>query len=433
MTIGFSPIRNYLLLLLPLALCCNAKAQEFRIPEMAELPRVDRNSPRPSPYHLRNSAFILKFKDHAPEGKGYVILTDHTEAGYLQSLERLSKHRKGTIIKAKDLAKLHLPKTLEALRLKLNKLKPKYVALAPRMESYRENMVLGAWELLTTLDDDRYLDAYPGVVLASSVDSFKQLIDRTINYRSIPQSKLKPFAISQVPSNTESRSLQKAGILRNFFANYEIKTPTVAIYTPTATNAPQLKGDDLWKIRLSSKGNFVKQFDPKPRQALHDSQLVIMHGHGIPGMSCSVDLEGIPSKSKNQIILSGSCFSAVPIKSDFPRMTSAPGGYKVSQRPAFGTRYLDQGATVFFGHMRLSSGFPHLYPVMEKWLKGGSVGEAYQQLINSLIDMRGFGPGRYVVTPSPPQRRLPQNILLYVVFGDPALVPFEPLSKPLLK
>ena len=430
MKIGFSPIRTCLLSILPLCLCLNALAQEFRIPDISELPRVDRNSPRPSTYHLRNSAFVLKFKNHAPGGKAYVILTDHTESSYLQSLERLSKHHKGTIIKTKDLAKLHFPKTLESLRLKLQTLNPKYVALAPRMESYRENMVLGSWELLTSLDEDRYLDAYPGILLASSANSFKQLIDRSINYHSIPQTKLKPFAISQVPSNTESRSLQKAGILRDFFASYGIKTPTVAIYTPSATNAPQLKGDDLWKIKLESKGNFVKKFDPKTRQALHDSQLVIMHGHGIPGMSCSVDLEGIPTKSKNQVILSGSCFSAVPVKSDFPRMTSAPGGYKMSQRPAFATRYVDRGATVFFGHMRLSSGFPHLYPVLEKWLEGATVGEAYQQLINGLIDMRGFGPGRYVVKTPPPQRRLPQNSMLYVVFGDPALTPFEPLAKP---
>jgi len=45
------------------------------------------------------------------------------------------------------------------------------------------------------------------------------------------------------------------------------------------------------------------------------------------------------------------------------------------------------------------------------------------------IDMRGFGPGRYVVKPAVTQCRLPQNTLLYIVFGDPALVPFEPLAK----
>ena len=80
MMIGFFTIRKYLLSILPLCLCWNALAQEFRIPDISELPRVDRNSPRPSTYHLRNSAFVLKFKNHAPGGKAYVILTDHEEA-----------------------------------------------------------------------------------------------------------------------------------------------------------------------------------------------------------------------------------------------------------------------------------------------------------------------------------------------------------------
>jgi hypothetical protein len=117
------------------------------------------------------------------------------------------------------------------------------------------------------------------------------------------------------------------------------------------------------------------------------------------------------------------------MKSDFPHMTSAPGGYKVDQRPAFAARYIERGATVFFGHMRLSSGFPHLYPVLEKWMSGATVGEAYQQLINAIIDMRGFRSGSYVVKQPSDQRRLPQNALLYVIFGDPAIVPFEALSK----
>ena len=39
------------------------------------------------------------------------------------------------------------------------------------------------------------------------------------------------------------------------------------------------------------------------------------------------------------------------------------------------------------------------------------------------------GVGRYVVQQPTDQRRLPQNALLYVVFGDPALAPFEALSK----
>ena len=80
--------------------------------------------------------------------------------------------------------------------------------------------------------------------------------------------------------------------------------------------------------------------------------------------------------------------------------------------------------------MRLSSGFPHLYPVLEKWMQGKSVGESYQQLVNALMDMRGFGPGKFVVTEAAPgQRGVPQNTLLYVIIGDPALIPLQPLEK----
>jgi hypothetical protein len=418
-----------LLIILALAFCPDTPAQEFQVPEISELPRVDRDSARPSRDILRNSAFILKTKAHAPLGKSYVILTDHTEEEYLQPLGKLAEYRNATIIRTANLAEIHQPEILEALRSRLVKLKPKYVALAPRMESFRENMLLGTWELLSTIDKDPYLDAYPGILPASSPADFKNLIKRTINYKSIPQKDLKPFAISQVPSNTESRSLQKAGILRKVFAGYSIETPTLAIYTPKANDAPQLQGNLIWNIRLASKGKFITSFEPQPRKALNNAQLVIMHGHGIPGMSCSVDIGGIPTSSSNQVILSGSCFSAVPVKSDLPQMASAPGGYKVDQRPAFGTSYINRGATVFFGHMRLSSGFPHLYPVLENWLQGASVGKAYQQLINGIIGMRGFSSGRFIVKQPVTQRRIPQNTLLYVIFGDPALVPFEPLVR----
>ncbi|MCP4848265.1 MAG: hypothetical protein GY899_10000 [Verrucomicrobiaceae bacterium] len=418
-----------LLIILAAALCTGSPAQEFQIPEVSTLPRIDRDSPRPSRNILRNSAFILKLKKHAPLGENYVILTDHTQEAYLKPLGKLAEHRNATIIKTANLAEIYQPETLVALRKQLIKIKPKYVALAPRMESFRENMLLGTWELLTTLDKDPYLDAYPGILPASSPANFNDLIERTINYRSISQKDLKPFAISQVPSNTESRSLQKAGILRKVFAIHGIKTPTLTIYTPKATDAPQLNGKNLWNIRIANKGKFLKAFEPEPQKALNAAQLVIMHGHGIPGMSCSIDIGGIPTQSSNQIVLSGSCFSAVPIKSDFPRMSSAPGGYKVDQRPAFGTSYLDRGATVFFGHMRLSSGFPHLYPILEKWMQGASVGEAYQQLINAIIGIRGFGPGSFVVEKPVTQRRIPQNTLLYVIFGDPALVPLQPFKR----
>ena len=411
--------------------CTPGIAQEFTIPAISDLPRIDRQSPRPPTAILRNSAFILKLKHHAPMGSGYVIITDHTDDQYMAPLRALAEYRHAKIIHVADLGKIYQTDVLSAVRKELIDLKPQYVAIAPRLESYRENMLLGMWELLSTLDDDKYLDAYPGVLLASDAKSFAALIQRSIKFQSIAQKQLKPLAISQVPSNQESRSLQKAGILRNVFSTYGLQTPTIAIYTPAADDAPHLSGSQIWNIQMKNKGDFVKKFEPAAAAtALADASLVVMHGHGSPGMSCSVDIDGILARSNNQIVLSGSCFAAAPLKTDFPKMTRIPGGYAVTPRQSFSTRYIDRGATVFFGHMRLSSGFPHLYPVLEKWMQGKSVGESYQQLINSLMDMRGFGPGKFVVTEvTPGQRGIPQNTLLYVIIGDPAIVPLQPLEK----
>ena len=97
-------------------------------------------------------------------------------------------------------------------------------------------------------------------------------------------------------------------------------------------------------------------------------------------------------------------------------------------RPAFAMEYLDRDAVVFFGHMRLSSGFPHLFPVLENWMQGETVGSAYQQLLNAIINMRGFRSGEFVIPTPVTQRNIRQNTLLYVIFGDPALQPLVELQ-----
>ena len=112
-------------------------------------------------------------------------------------------------------------------------------------------------------------------------------------------------------------------------------------------------------------------------------------------------------------------------------MRRIPGGYEVKKRDAFALRAIDNGSTAFFGHMRLSMGFPHVFPVLEAWSQGKTVGESYQQLINGLIAVRGFRSGRFVVSPDRAAgRRVPQGLLLYVVLGDPAVQPFQAAVTP---
>ena len=407
------------------------QAQELTIPSIDKVPRINRSSPRPPAQVLRTSAFVLKFKDHPVTGKHYVILTDHQDEVYLKPLYRLAKHREGTLLQVKDLNVLTVERAQrQDLQEKLRDLDVKFLAIAPRTKSYRENTLLALWETLTTLDDDPQLDVYPGILMASNPKSFARLVQQSIDHQPRTAENVKPLAISQVRTRNELRSLQKAGILRNVFASYGIKTPIVAIYGPEAKGAPELPGGEVWNLAMAGPRKFVTKFPEEPARALQESSLVVMHGHGIPGMSCSVDIDAIPVDFSGKIVLSGSCFSASPVQSDLPAMSRAPGGYTVTTRAAFATHCVDQGSLVFFGHMRLSSGFPHLYPVLEQWLAGKTVGEAYQQLINGIIGMRGYRSGKFIVPdPARAERRLPQNTLLYVVLGDPALVPVSRLSK----
>jgi len=408
------------------------KIGDLDIPDVSQLPRVDRNK-RPGRQESKNSAFILKTEPHRVAGERYVILTDHRSPLFLSSLQRLAKARDGVILKVDDLALLGRDsETLESLRQKLRAARVRFLAVAPRKSSFRENMVLGLWELTSTLDDDPLVDVFPGILLASTPGQFKALVDRSIQHKPVAISRLKPLAISQVPRAEELRSLQKAAVLRKWFRRSNVTTPIVAVYSRGAVEAAKLTGPGIWNLQATSQQPFIKSFPRGAEAAFRAASLVVMHGHGVPGMSCGVDIDGLPVDLTGKVILSGSCFAASPVRSDFPALRQAPGGYEVKKRDAFALRAIDNGATVFFGHMRLSMGFPHLFPVLEAWSQGQSVGESYQQLINALITVRGFRAGRFLVAPAVPgrvsRRRVPQNLLLYVVFGDPAVRPFESIA-----
>lgn len=406
------------------------EAAKLTIPDVDDLLRISKGK-RPSWQAMQNSEFVIKTEPHAVDGTKYVILTDHTAMAYLDALERLALHRDGVIVRVDDLALLYKNKDeMESLRKQLQDVNVRYLAIAPRMETYRENMLLGMFELMTTLDSDPQLDAFPGLLLASSEDGFARLIDRSINYKPQSLKEFRPFAISQVPSSQELRSLQKSGILRKLFSEQGRATPTIGIYSLRAGDAPKLPGDQFWIYKSKSHRDFLKVLPDAAATEFEKASLLVMHGHGVPGMSCGVDIGAIPEELSAKVVLCGSCFSAAPKQSDLPAMGQAPGGYGVEARDAFAVRAVDNGASVVFGHMRLSQGFPHLFPVLETWMKGKSVGEAYQELVNGLIDMQGTKPGGFVVTEKPANGRQPrQNILLYVVIGDPAIQPFERMIK----
>lgn len=400
----------------------NLGVQKFVVPDIADLKRIGKGV-RLSRDDARNSAFVLATEAHAVDGMQYVILTDHVDSAYFEPLQQLATHHQGEILRVSDLALLYeQPKQFAELKKRLQEIAPRYVAIAPRLDSFRENMLMGMWELLSTLDNDPEIDVFPGFLVASNASAFSKLIEQSLKHAALARGKLKPITVSQVLSDAETRSLQKAAMLRRHFRKSNLETPVVAIYGNKAKTAPRLKGEQVWNLETPGGGEFIESFSPELLSKFEESNLIIMHGHGIPGMSCSVDIQGIPANLHGKVLMTGSCFSASPNKSDLPEMRDAPGGYTVQKRDAFVLRAIDQGAIVAFGHQRLSSGFPHLYPVLECWLEGNTVGEGYQRLMNGLIKLKEVKSGEFVIREK--TKKPPQNSLLYVVIGDPALQPF---------
>ncbi|MGB0759963.1 MAG: hypothetical protein ACPGPS_10505 [Rubripirellula sp.] len=396
-----------------------SEAPRFVVPEIADLKRIGKGV-RLSRDDARNSAFVLGTESHTVDGTQYVILTDHVDPAFLEPLQKLAAHHHGHILSVPDLALLHdQAKQFSDLKKQLMEVDPKYVAIVPRLDSFRENMLMGMWELLSTLDNDPEIDVLPGILLASDAPAFSNLIQQSLTHAPVSNAKLKPIAVSQVLTDAETRSLQKAAILRQHFRKSKLDMPVVAIYGQKAKTAPRLKGEQVWNLETPGGGQFIESFSPELSGKFEESNLIVMHGHGIPGMSCSVDIQGIPANLQGKVLMTGSCFSASPSKSDLPEMRDAPGGYTVQKRDAFVLRAVDQGAIVAFGHQRLSSGFPHLYPVLECWLAGNTVGEGYQRLMNGLINLKEVRSGDFVIREK--TKRPPQNSLLYVVIGDPAL------------
>ena len=165
--------------------------------------------------------------------------------------------------------------------------------------------------------------------------AFAALIEQSLKHDSVSHKDLKPLAVSQVLTNVETRSLQKAAMLRKHFRKSNLETPIVAVYGNKATTAPRLEGTQVWNLKAPGAGKFIESFSSDLSDKFDESNLIIMHGHGVPGMSCSVDNQGIPADLHGKVLMTGSCFSASPRKSDLPEMRDAPGGFTVEKRDAF--------------------------------------------------------------------------------------------------
>ncbi|MCC6126699.1 MAG: hypothetical protein IT426_17190 [Pirellulales bacterium] len=412
----------------------NAATPELPIPRIDELIRADRHT-RPSPEEVRSAAFLVKTEPHRVAGNAYAIVTDHREEGFLEPMRRLAKHHAGVIIEVDDLGELSRDeKAREKLITQLRQANPRFVAIAPRRESFRENMLLNLWRVLSTLDPDPQIDAFPGLLLAPNSKAFAALVDRSIAYRPPEKTAFRPFVMGQVLDSSVmgQRSLQKVGIMETVFAErgYSTSSLITRSFRAGKPDAGESGGERQWEISAEAPRKPIATLPPRAKKSLDDASLLVIYGHGVPGMTCGLDVGAFRDvEMKNKVVLCGSCFSAAPRKSDFPAMPRGPDGSEVQfEKEDIAFRAVENGSVAVYGHMRLNAGFPNLYPVLEAWMSGATIGEAYQRQLNALIALSGLTAEEFVLQDTKNQpAAMRRNALLYVIIGDPALQPLGDL------
>ena len=394
-------------------------ATELPVPKISEVARVDRDSP-PSAQDATTATYILKTNPHATLGEAYVIVTDQTNEASLHSLERLAAFHHGTILRTKDLSALDTPPARrDQLIAGLRQAQPRFVAIAPRPYNFTKSMLAGMWSVLTALGDDHQLPVFPGILAAPNPMALNALVDRSINYRPLAQSQVSPFVMGQVLSSEPFglRSLQKVRMMTNLFGDYGCPTHSLVILASTAVAAGLIvaPAPGQWQVAMTNPGQFIKSIPAAAQSALNDSSLLLLFGHGSPETECCLDFSAFRNvRMTGKIVMSGNCYSAA---------VTASGASPTDE--SFALLAVEKGAAVVFAHMTENAGFPHLFPVLENWMQGLTVGEAYQRQINALIAQNGASPNDFGSTTQP---EAGADDLLYVVIGDPALQPLVKMT-----
>lgn len=398
-------------------------ARSLIIPSIQEL----RNPPSRDAFGP--NASVLRTQPHPTLGEAYVLLTDHTDPRAIAALGRLAEFRHGTIVNTPSLGELHQnPAEFARLQQEMRRIAPRFVAIAPRGESYRENMHLCMLRLLSSLDDTPGLDVFPGYLIAGDPSQVGDLVDRTIAFKPIRPDQIKPASIGTIEDDgqTRYRSYQKAKVLQKMFAQQGVESPALFVVTNPALAAradfPKLGSgaDEIAMMPATPQRTVFTGLSEPAAQALRGRNVLFMFGHGLPDHLCGVKVSAFaPVDFSDELVFCGSCMSASPTRADRADLA------KHATEKRFGMQAIENGAVMFLGHMGLCGGFPEVYPMAEHVIAGMSVGEAYQRVMNALTG-NGALPD-YYPSPAPRQanQRDPANTLLLILWADPALNPFK--------
>jgi|GEM_PF-857289 len=404
------------------------------------IPSIEQLRHPPGPNAYGPNARMLQTREHAPKGDRYVVLTDYPGKKALNALQRLADSHQGVIVRTPSLGDLfQTPQEFERLKTELQRLAPRYVAIAPRAVSYRQNMHLAVLKLLSSFDGNPDLDVFPGYLIAPDAEKLSDLTDRILAFKPMVRTQLKPAIIGTIEDDgrTRYRSYQKAKVMQKMFTEEGRDPSAVFVVTnralTTREDFPQLGGTPGETAMLPTRPKeLVTNFSAPAKQALSGRNILFLFGHGVPDRVCGTKVAAFsPLDFSNELVFCGSCMSASSSHDDRLKKENQPD----TQR--FASMATDRGAIAVLGHMGLCEGFPEVFPVAENVLGGLSLGEAYQRTMNALIGNKPLpayyetaGPGKAgddgdedANAVESVMQKDPVNDLMLILWGDPALVP----------
>ncbi len=270
------------------------------------------------------------------------------------------------------------------------------------------------------------MDAFPGYLVASDAKSLAGLVERTVSFVPIKEQDIKPVSIGAIEdANTlRYRSYQKAKVIQKMFTDDGSHSPSIIITTKEShtkrDDFPDISGGDNIAMLPGSERHTFEELSSPASAVLNQNNMLFMFGHGTTDRICGTRISAYSKIDfSNEIVFCGSCMSATPYLADRLDLSSK------QDNKRFAFHAIDNGAVMLLGHMGLCGGFPKVFPMAELVLEGFSSGEAYQRLMNSLVRKSGIPEYYPDDPPARASQRDPANGLLYVLLGDPALIPLS--------
>jgi len=213
---------------------------------------------------------------------------------------------------------------IEMVQDALRNLNPRFVAIAPRIESYRENMHLCMLKLLCGLDEDPELDVFPGYLMASDAAGLADLVERTVQFQAMRPDEIEPASIGAIEDTDARRyrSYQKAKVMQKMFAEEGKDSPAIIITTRKShterEDFPELSADEGEIAMLPKSERYTfDQLSLPAELALNESNLLFMYGHGTTGRICGMDVDAFDGVDfTDELVFCGSCMSATPYEAD---------------------------------------------------------------------------------------------------------------------